>query len=144
MEIPGHRVLDPACGSGTFLVEAISRLKRECSHAGLSASETLSTILGNIKGLDLNPLAVISARANYILSIYDLVVELGEDIELPVYLADAINVPEKKKDDQGQEYLEYFLDTEVGGFVLEIPAVLVYRQVMGEVLLVCEDAIANN
>ena len=78
-----------------------------------------------MKGIDLNPLAVISARANYILSIYDLVFDLGHDIELPVYLADSINVPELKKDLAGNRYLEYALDTEVKSFHLEIPWELV-------------------
>jgi len=135
------KVLDPACGSGTFLVEAIIRLKHACADKGLSALETLETILTNIKGLDLNPLAVISARANYVLSIYDLVFDLGHDIELPVYLADSINVPVEKKDKDGTTYLEYYLDTEVEDFVLEIPWELVHLQVIGHVLLACEDSI---
>lgn len=140
---PDVKVLDPACGSGTFLVEAITRLKQGCAEAGLSPLDTLSTILNNIKGLDLNPLAVISARANYILSIYDLVFDLGHDIELPVYLADSINVPVEKEADDGEKYLEYFLDTEVEAFVLEIPWELVHAQVMGHVLLACEEAISQ-
>lgn len=135
------KVLDPACGSGTFLVEAIIRLKDTCSSKGFSALETLETILANIKGLDLNPLAVISARANYVLSIYDLVFDLGHDIELPVYLADSINVPVEKQNKDGCTYLEYYLDTEIEDFVLEIPWELVHSQVIGHVLLACEDAI---
>ena len=137
------KILDPACGSGTFLVEAITRLKQSCTEAGLSALDTITTILNNIKGLDLNPLAVISARANYILSIYDLVFDLGHDIEWPFSLADSINVPVEKKDKDGYKYLEYFLDTEVEDFVLEIPWELVHEQVIGHVLLICEDAVSQ-
>jgi hypothetical protein len=137
------KVLDPACGSGTFLVEAIIRLKETCIANGLSTLKTLETILVNIKGLDLNPLAVISARANYVLSIYDLVFDLGKDIELPVYLADSINVPVMKQDKDGSTYLEYHLDTEIENFVLEIPSELVHAQVIGHVLLACEDAIGQ-
>ena len=121
---PMVKILHPACGLRTFLVESIVRLRDRCAHAGLSALETLQTILSNVKGLDLNPLAVISARANYILAIYDLVFDLGDDIELPVYLADSINVPVEKTDDAGNKYLEYFLDTEVEQFMLEIPGSL--------------------
>jgi len=135
------KILDPACGSGTFLVESILRLKDACLQRGLSQIKTLETILSNVKGLDLNPLAVISARANYILSIYDLVFDLGHDIEIPVYLADSINVPVEKKDEEGNKYLEYYLDTEVEDFTLEIPWELVHTQVLGKVLLACEDAI---
>lgn len=140
---PDIKVLDPACGSGTFLVEAIIRLKRGCAEAGMSPLDTLATILNNVKGLDLNPLAVISARANYILSVYDLVFDLGHDIELPVYLADSINVPVEKESADGHKYLEYFLDTEVENFVLEVPWELVDAQVIGQVLLACEEAISD-
>lgn len=138
---PDDNVLDPACGSGTFLVEAIARLKQACAEKGMDAAETLRTILSNVKGLDLNPLAVISARANYILSIHDLVLEVGADIELPVYLADSINVPVQKRDLCGDHFLEYTLDTEIEQFTLEIPRELVEAQVLGRVLLHCEDAV---
>ena len=136
-------VLDPACGSGTFLVETISRLKIECEKAGYTETETLSKILSNVKGLDLNPLAVISARANYILSIYDIVFDLGHDIEIPVYLADTINIPIEKEDKSGHKYLEYLLDTELGDFVLELPCEIVQGGVVGEVLLDCEEVISG-
>ncbi|MFH1024573.1 MAG: N-6 DNA methylase [Planctomycetota bacterium] len=140
---PAHTILDPTCGSGTFLVECIIRLKAHCATAGMSKLETLRTILKRIKGLDLNPLAVISSRANYILSISDLVFELGHDIEIPVYLADSINVPVEKADTTGTAYLEYNLDTEVQTFGIRIPLVLVKAQVLGRILLHCEDAIAR-
>ena len=135
---PKLKILDPACGSGTFLVEAINRLRQSCVDDNLSPLDTLKTILRNVKGLDLNPLAVISARANYILSIYDLIVAVGHDIELPVYLADCINVPVEKEDEDGHKYLEYFLDTELGSFTIEIPSELVHRQIIGRILLICE------
>ena len=118
---PNVTILDPTCGSGTFLVESIVRLKDRCEQEGLSPLQVLQKILLNVKGLDLNPLAVISARVNYILSIYDLVFDLGYDIELPVYLADSINVPIEKTDKAGNKYLEYFLGTEVEDFTLEVP-----------------------
>jgi len=139
-----HSVLDPACGSGTFLVECIIRLREKCQQKNLSPIETLETVLNNIKGLDLNPLAVISTRANYILSIADLVFELGHDVEIPVFLADCINVPIEKQDENGNAYFEYFLDTELEHFLLKIPLSLVKSKVLGKVLLICEDCIAQN
>ena len=138
---PEMKVLDPASGSGTFLVECINRLRQKCEERKMSKLETLRTIIHLIKGLDLNPLAVISARANYILSISDLVFSLGDDVEIPVYLADCINVPLEKTADDGIDVLEYSLDTEIGRFSLEIPLSLVRAQVLGKILLACEDAI---
>ena len=136
-------ILDPTCGSGTFLVEAVARLRQTCLEEELSPLKTLTTILHNVKGLDLNPLAVISSRANYILAIYDLILEVGNDIELPVYLADCINVPIQKEDDDGEKYLEYSLDTELDNFTIEIPWEFVRTQTIGRVLLECEEAISN-
>jgi hypothetical protein len=137
-----HKVLDPACGSGTFLVECIIRLRKQCESHKFSPFESLETILRNIKGIDLNPLAVISARANYILSIADLVFELGHDLEIPVFLADCINVPIAKEDEGGHTYLEYLLDTEVEPLTLKIPLSLVESQILGKILLICEQCVA--
>lgn len=89
-------VLDPACGSGTFLVECIARMRQRAQEAGVKGADLLRAIVGRIKGMDLNPLAVLSARANFVLSIADLVFTFGDGVELPVYLADCINVPEKE------------------------------------------------
>lgn len=130
-------LVDPACGSGTFLVEAIARLRTQCEHKEYSLLDTLRTVINCVRGLDLNPLAVISARANYILAIADLVFYLGDDIEIPVYLADAINVPKEKPGG----ILQYTLDTEVEDLKFEIPLKLVQNQVLGRILLKCEDYI---
>jgi hypothetical protein len=81
-----------------------------------------------------------SARANYILSVADLVFALGHDVEIPVYLADSINVPVEK--DEG--ILEYTLDTEVGDIRFEIPLRLVRAQALGKILLKCENDIKHN
>ena len=137
---PGKIVIDPACGSGTFLVECIRRLRARCDEGDLSSLETLETVLHCVRGLDLNPLAVISARANYILSVADLIFALGHDVEIPVYLADSINVPVEKPGG----VLEYTLDTEVGDIRFEIPLRMVRAQVLGRVLLKCEDDIKRN
>jgi N-6 DNA Methylase len=135
---PDVSVLDPACGSGTFLVECISRIRRK-TH--LNGPELLNRIVKHVRGMELNPLAVISARANYILSIADLVFSLGEDVELPIYLADCINVPVEKTATDGLEVFGFRLDTELGSYEFEIPTTLVRHQILGKVLLACEDAI---
>ncbi|MGB2990707.1 MAG: N-6 DNA methylase, partial [Candidatus Zixiibacteriota bacterium] len=88
------RVLDPACGSGTFLVLAIQRAKEYGFTHREGALETAKRIVGNIWGFDLNPLAVIAARTNYLFALGDLVNELT-DFEIPVYLADSVLWPEE-------------------------------------------------
>lgn len=86
------RALDPTCGSGSFLLEVIRRKRVAGQAAGLSARDLLHHLLRNVWGFDLNPLAVLAARVNYLIAIADLLTP-GEAFELPVLLADAIYSP---------------------------------------------------
>jgi len=93
---PEAKILDPACGSGTFLFIAI-KLKKELLKNKLSRHELLSHILNSVVGIDINPVAVIIARANYLIAIKDLLPARGI-LRIPVYLANAITIPEHEKD----------------------------------------------
>lgn len=93
---PNHRLLDPACGSGTFLVLAISRVRNwfelNREKCGFNEDGLARLILQNVIGFDLNPLAVMASRTNYLIAIRDLIVSL-EGVELPIYLCDSIMTP---------------------------------------------------
>lgn len=81
--------LDPTCGSGTFLVMLIKKIMNYYG-SGISSSKLLKIITNSVAGYDLNPLAVICARANYIIALGELLSECEEPIEIPVYLCDAM------------------------------------------------------
>jgi hypothetical protein len=88
------RFIDPSCGSGTFIVLIIRTLRRWARECGIAeADKLLPALLQNVVGFDLNPLAVISSRANFLLSVADLLRTIEEPIELPIYLADSIVLP---------------------------------------------------
>lgn len=72
-------LLDPACGSGTFLILAYQRLLQ----AGIADP------LSKIVGIDVNPLACLSAKANLILNMS----AWDEQIILPIYCADSLLNP---------------------------------------------------
>jgi SAM-dependent methyltransferase len=95
---PDERLLDPACGSGTFLVLHIRAVRQHARDVLLPQNQVtpkqlLDRILCNVVGYDLNPLAVISARTNYLLALGDLLEEIKGDIDIPVYLADSVLTP---------------------------------------------------
>ena len=117
---PDKRLLDPACGSGTFLVLAIKRLRERCFRDGLNEQETLETILHNIVGIDLNPLAAVAARTNYLLALGDLLVHRTREIDIPVYLADSILTPAAGEQLFNRD--RYEINTVVGQF--DIPSCL--------------------
>ncbi|HHI00370.1 MAG TPA: class I SAM-dependent DNA methyltransferase, partial [Thermococcus litoralis] len=90
---PEKKVLDPACGSGTFLVLAIKRIREYAKEHFIDERTILTKIVENVKGIDLNPLAVLASKANYIIALADLLrYRPREGIEIPVYLADSIAV----------------------------------------------------
>ncbi len=90
------RLADPACGSGTFLLQGISVKRR----AGCG----LENILSSVYGFDINALAVLTARTNYLLAILDLL-EDGKrakdaDIRLPVCRVDVLRLAEQISEPQ--------------------------------------------
>jgi SAM-dependent methyltransferase len=119
------RVVDPACGSGTFLVILIKFIKERAARNRQPPARTLELILRNVVGFDLNPLAVIAARTNYLIALGDLLKERRErEIDIPVYQADSILAPS-----QGTDLFEgdtYPLKTSVGTF--RIPAIFAERE----------------
>jgi len=129
---PFKRVLDPACGSGTFLVILIKYIKEGMAKRGLKPAETLGAILSNVIGFDLNPLAVIASRTNYLLALGDLLKSRPGDIDLPVYQADSVLTPSRGSDLFSGSV--YPLKTSVGEF--RVPAIFAERERM--------DALANS
>jgi len=111
------RFLDPACGSGTFLVLAIQRAKVHGQKEQLTPLEIAKRIVANIWGFDLNPLAVIAARTNYLFALGDLVNELPH-IEIPIYLTDSVLTPTRTSENLFGKFLE--VSTSVGKF--QVPA----------------------
>ncbi|MCL6613571.1 MAG: N-6 DNA methylase [Firmicutes bacterium] len=87
------RFLDPACGSGTFLVLIIARMLELGRACFVPEEELLEKILQNVVGFDLNPLAVLTARVNFLLAIVDLLEHRRGEITIPVYLADSVRTP---------------------------------------------------
>ena len=121
------RVLDPACGSGTFLVLYLSRLRKYAEERYLT-DVLLAYLLDNVVGYDLNPLAVLTARTNYLLAVADLLAYVKGSVELPVYLSDSIMI-ERSTELIGNVYL---LRTSGGEF--RIPISLVERELLAGIL----------
>lgn len=87
-----QRVLDPACGSGTFLFHAVRQYVDAASAAGHGNAEIIEGATRRVLGVDVHPVAVAFARATYLLA-------LGMDrlraddrpaFTVPVYLGDSV------------------------------------------------------
>jgi hypothetical protein len=112
---PDERLIDPACGSGTFLVLAINRVKEYAEEHLLQEREVVDKILANIVGFDLNPLAVISARTNYLLALGNLA-RYKSSLDIPIYLCDSILTPSAYEKQQASYLTDYTIPSVVGEF----------------------------
>ncbi len=87
------RILDPTCGTATFLLPVLSRRAVALRAASKEFTSTdVQTLLDGVVGFDLNPVAVIAARVNFVIALGDLANVGG--LTLPIWRADSILVPD--------------------------------------------------
>ncbi|MGW5501300.1 N-6 DNA methylase [Streptomyces rochei] len=86
------RVLDPSCGSGTFLFHAIRAYMKAADAAGISNGDAVEGVTRHVYGMDVHPVAVALARVTYLLAIGTerLRAEDRGQIGIPVYLGDSL------------------------------------------------------
>jgi len=109
-----RRLVDPACGSGTFLVAAASRLRAhlerdmECHAPPASerrappwtgALRVAETVTRNIAGIDLHPFAAALATVNLVVQVLDVLAVVRRrsphtPIDPAVHVADSLEPPE--------------------------------------------------
>jgi cyclopropane fatty-acyl-phospholipid synthase-like methyltransferase len=66
-----QRVLDPGCGSGTFLFHAVRRYLHAAAAAGTANADAILGAVSHVAGVDVHPVAVTFARVTYLLTIFN-------------------------------------------------------------------------
>ena len=87
-----QKVLDPACGSGTFLFHAIRHLLAEAEEAGLLGPQRAAAACDHVAGIDIHPVAVIIARVTYLLALAPVLRERAGSLSIPVFLGDSMQL----------------------------------------------------
>ena len=91
-----QRVMDPACGSGTFIETIAERILKNST--GLTATETLRKLQDNIVGIDIHPVAVQLAKATWVMVAADTIKAArlenpdAEGTTAPIYLGDSMQL----------------------------------------------------
>lgn len=123
------KILDPACGSGSFLRAAIHRKK--FLHKDISVEE----LNNSIYGIDIHPLSVQIAKTTLLLALGKDITKAKSPIHLNIILANTLLAPEGVKNLFGGEFLmqidksKLWLNTQVFHDV----------HLFDEALEVCED-----
>jgi SAM-dependent methyltransferase len=87
-----QRVLDPACGSGTFLFHAVRNFLEESDEAGLAPNRRAAEASAHVAGIDIHPVAVIIARVTYLLALAPALAARAGSLSIPVYLGDSLQL----------------------------------------------------
>ena len=96
-------VLDPACGSGTFVAEAVNHLIKAARDSPLDPKDVLDWLRFSVTGIDVHPVAVHLARAAWVLAAQPAIqaaVDFGfsSNITVPIYLGDALQLRFRTED----------------------------------------------
>ena len=112
------RVLDMCCGSGVFLIETIRKVREKYSISIQNYDSAQDEILFScVMGFDIDPLAVMLAKVNWVMAMRDLFPYHVGQIIIPVYHADSLfvatpithNMPSNSQD----SYVMYFDNNKV-------------------------------
>ena len=92
-----QHVLDPACGSGTFIAEAVSHFIEAAERDRLEPEAVLDKLRTCVTGIDVHPVAVHLARAAWVLAARPAIqraADSGYDaaVATPIYLGDALQM----------------------------------------------------
>lgn len=116
LDDPTPSLLDPACGTGTFLSAAIQAMCKAIAKRGGDDIDVLFEAPEKIRGMANEPLAVALARLNYLLAFGNLVQQEHPPFLMPVYLAGPQGSVLPTSDDSA-----VIIPTEAGDFPLPGP-----------------------
>ena len=86
-----QRVLDPSCGSGTFLFHAVRHFLAAADGAGCDNAAALAECTRKVLGVDIHPVAALIARVTYLLALGPARLNANRDeLAIPVYLGDSL------------------------------------------------------
>lgn len=87
-----ERLLEPSCGSGTFVMHAVAAHLNAAEAAGLSPGEAITSVTSHVIGMDIHPVAVALARVSYLIAIGTerLQHPTRGPVTIPIYLGDSL------------------------------------------------------
>jgi methylase of polypeptide subunit release factors len=110
---PTDKILDPSCGSGSFLRAAIHRIRK--LHPNISAEQ----LNENIFGIDIHPLSVQIAKTTMLLALGKEMVNSKKPVHINIILANTLLTPEGVESLFGRDFKlkidkeEFLLNTQV-------------------------------
>jgi len=138
------KILDPSCGSGSFLRAVLSHLMK--NNIKTNPREKLRNILDSVIGFDINPLAVVISKATYSIALGPLLKRHHKPIQIPVYLADTLFVPRQVRQMvklDGRDIFEKY-EIEFGDKKILLPESIIMKSEIFDIAIDCCSKVAND
>lgn len=129
-------LIDMCCGSGIFIVETIDQLIETMGRPATITDDQLCILRESIYGFDVDPLAILLSKVNWVLVMRRYIHSFSGPIHIPIYHADSLftRTPVSVHDAPGSnELVVYLYDHAVA-----IPQFLIsrpYQQLFSEIVV---------
>lgn len=127
--------IDPCCGSGIFVISLIKKVVGDNPVLDMEYEERkriMEEILHRVRGIDINPLSVLSARVSYYIALRKLGVV--KEVEIPIYLGDSAVIPQTVVIDGISCYHYSISNLKNGFFNIDLPVRMVKSKNFGDVM----------
>ena len=94
-----QRVLDPSCGSGTFLAECVEHFIDAANRSNVPETQIIEMLRDAVVGVDVHPVATHLARAAWVLAAKPAIEKGARSaVTVPVYLGDSLQLRYQSRD----------------------------------------------
>jgi hypothetical protein len=120
------QLVDMCCGSGAMVVETVKQVERNLSSTGKSQEAKLKAITQAITGFDIDPLAVILSKINWVLAAHKVLEPFGNvKVTIPIYHADSLFAITPLSNAVEEEKSQDFYNLKVAEYSIKLPKFLV-------------------
>ena len=94
-----QRVLDPSCGSGTFIAECVEHFLEAAESQKVPDTKVFEILRDAVMGIDVHPVATHLARAAWVIAARPAIAKSGSTaVTVPIYLGDSLQLRFQSRD----------------------------------------------
>ena len=94
-----QRVLDPSCGSGTFIAECVEHFLEAAKRQKIPDTKVFEMLREAVTGIDVHPVAAHLARAAWVIAARPAIAQsVGTAVTVPIYLGDSLQLRYESRD----------------------------------------------
>ena len=94
-----QRVLDPSCGSGTFIAECVEHFIEAAKKQNVPDTKLFELLRESVTGIDVHPVAAHLARAAWVIAAKPAIAQSASTaVTVPIYLGDSLQLRYQSRD----------------------------------------------